>query len=93
MTFLAISPARALRAMFAIDGGGSGRLHRGDWLRLGCGTRPRIGMHVFDIADPRHIGRLDSIENSARCNVTWIETGWKSTGLPIGDLHAATEEE
>lgn len=41
---------------------------------------------MFDISDPRHIGRLDAIGSIAR--VTFIETGWRGE-IALGDLRKA----
>lgn len=37
-----------------------------------CGDR------VFDVRDPRHVGRVDGVEWNTTASITWDETGWKS---------------
>jgi hypothetical protein len=49
----------------------------------------RLGQHVYDVADPRHVGRIYGIMNSGSyALVRWLETGWKSE-VPCADLRAA----
>ena len=37
----------------------------------------RTGMRVYDIADPRHVGRIEAVVWDAIL-VKWIDTGWLS---------------
>jgi hypothetical protein len=85
MTFIQDSPARQLRALFPIIRTSANK-RVGDWSEFHVGDR------VYDKADPRHVGRIDSIENSAFANITWEETGWKSVSIPLRDLEHATED-
>ncbi len=48
----------------------------------------RIGMHVYDVADPRHIGRVERIAWSTTARVRWQDTGWLSD-VPVTDLRKA----
>jgi len=58
---------------------------RGDWLRFGDGTPARCGVLVYH-HDPRHVARVDAIINSARVNLTFVETGWRMLDVPIGEV-------
>ena len=49
------------------------------------GDALKRGDRVYDVADERHIGRINIIIQCA-ANITWEETGWRSLGVPIGDL-------
>jgi hypothetical protein len=62
------------------------------WVRLGDQSVARLGLLVFDVADPRHVGELIAIENSARGVIRWQETGWKSRDVPLASLHRYREE-
>ncbi len=48
----------------------------------------RIGMLVYDVADERHIGRVERISWSTTARVRWLETGWLSD-VPVSDLRKA----
>lgn len=50
------------------------------WLKF------HVGDEVWDQADERHLGRIDRINWGDTADITWIETGWKSLGIPITDL-------
>jgi hypothetical protein len=63
---------------------------RGHIVRLGDGSVARLGIDVYDVADPRHIGTLIAIEWSIRGVVRWHDTGWKSGGVPLDDLRAVS---
>ena len=52
---------------------------RGTWCPWHCGDE------VFDVADPRHEGVIESIWNSAVAKVRWNETGWFSE-VPLRNL-------
>lgn len=54
----------------------------GDWIKL------RTGDRVYDVADERHIGRVDGIRSGAYVTVRWLETGWISE-LPIEQVQRA----
>lgn len=59
-------------------------------MRLGDGSRIKTGMLVFNINDPRHVGRITSFYEG-RADIVWCETGWKSTEW-LSDLQTAKEE-
>jgi hypothetical protein len=61
---------------------------RGPPVRLGDGSIARLGLDVYDVADPRHVGELVAIVWSCRGVVRWHGTGWKSCDLPLTDLRA-----
>lgn len=42
----------------------------GDWMHLNCGDT------VFAVDDPRHLGRVEAIHNSAIVLVRWHDNGW-----------------
>lgn len=71
MTFLAVSPRRQLEAALGAVRS-SGARHRGDWSPWRCGLSVRLK------CDPRHEGRVEAVENSARARVRWRGTGWLS---------------
>ena len=75
MAFVAISPARQLRAAYPVEKPKA--RHAGDWLKLADGAVTSCGLKVFDEADPRHIGRIESISGS-RAKVRWLKGGWVS---------------
>lgn len=52
----------------------------GDVIPFHCGDR------VCDEQDPRHEGRLDAVVQGAFASVTWVETGWRTVGIPVGRL-------
>ena len=83
------SPARLLRERFPLAEPiiRSNRRHVGDWIKLGDGTPVRCGLHVYDVADLRHVGRIESYQG-VRANVRWEETGWVSN-VPCADLRRA----
>lgn len=54
----------------------------GDWIGLHCGDL------VYDVADPRHFGRVGAIRNGYEAKVVWEGTGWISW-VPIRDLRKA----
>jgi hypothetical protein len=54
--------------------------------------RARIGDPVFDVADPRHVGRIVRINWTTTARVRWLDTGWYSD-LPIQDLRRANERD
>lgn len=51
-----------------------------DWMKLNCGDR----VHRLD--DPKHVGRLIFIWNSAFVTIRWEETGWLEHDIPMGDV-------
>ncbi|MGE5166861.1 MAG: hypothetical protein ACM3IH_22920 [Sphingobacteriales bacterium] len=55
----------------------------GDWIKLRCGDL------VADIADERHIGRVEAIRQGVFVTVRWLDTGWTSE-VPIERLALAT---
>jgi len=52
-------------------------------------TKLRIGDQVYDIADPRHIGRLERISSDYRARVVWNDTGWITDGIYVDNLEKA----
>lgn len=56
----------------------------GDWVKLSCGDE------VCRHDDPRHVGRLESIENSAVARVTW-SNGWIEY-MPIREIRRSDDE-
>ena len=50
--------------------------------------RAHIGDVVFDVADERHLGRIERIDWHKTARVRWIETGWISE-LPMTALRKA----
>lgn len=103
MKTVQVSPMRQLRAALAARRGdliiASDNVGRrvGDWSKLGDGTKARLGMAVYDVADPRHEGEIIAIWNSARVQIRWKETGWKSLGredgIKLRDLRAWPEDD
>ena len=67
------------------------RIRVSDWVKLGDQSHARLGLKVFDQADPRHVGELIAIEHSAFGVIRWDGTGWKSR-IRLGDLHRYREE-
>jgi len=51
----------------------------GDWIKFRCGDR------VYDEADERHVGKVESITNAHLVKVRWEETDWVSY-VPISKL-------
>jgi hypothetical protein len=49
-----------------------------------------IGDRVYDVADPRHIGRVDRVRGPNHVDITWEETGWRSLAVPGHALRRAT---
>ena len=87
MAFIAISPARQLRAAYPVEKPKA--RHTGDWLKLADGTVASCGLMVFDEADPRHIARIESISGT-RAKVRWLKAGWLSY-LDIDCLRVSKE--
>jgi hypothetical protein len=54
--------------------------------------RARLGDRVYDVADERHIGRLEAIHHSSTATVRWEETGWLSIDVVLRDLRKAGDE-
>ena len=53
------------------------------------------GSIVYDVADPRHLGMIKNIAHrgyDSIATVKWLETGWKSVGLPLTDLRLAEHD-
>jgi hypothetical protein len=61
------------------------------WVRLGDQSIARLGLLVYDVADPRHVGELIAIEHSVFGTVRWQDTGWKSYGSPLASLRRYRE--
>lgn len=53
--------------------------------RIGDGTRARLGLRVFDIADPRHVGRIEKFISGVAM-LRFEETGWLGEAA-LGDLY------
>lgn len=45
-----------------------------------------IGDYVIDIEDERHVGRVTGITWPRFAKIEWVETGWKSYGVPLTNL-------
>lgn len=43
---------------------------------------PHCGDRVFDVADPRHVGRVDAVNWGHSVNITW-DNGFRSVDVPI----------
>jgi hypothetical protein len=52
----------------------------GDWLGFNCGDK------VYREANPRHVGRIEAIRNSAYAKVRWDDHDWIEMDVPIRDL-------
>lgn len=63
---------------------------RTEWLE-NYWLRAKLGDRVFDIGDPRHIGRIAKIKWTSRADIVWEDTGWRSLDVPISDLRAVRE--
>jgi hypothetical protein len=85
MSFVQMSPARQLRAMFPLTRSCT-RPRTGDWSEFHVGDR------VYDIADERHVGEIIAISNSAFATIVWDETGWKSVNA-LRDLRHEREDQ
>lgn len=79
MTYKTIveSPKRQLERELGIARGGSSGLRACSWQKLGDGTPVRCGLLVWDIADERHVGRIERY-NGAVALIRWEESGWFS---------------
>jgi hypothetical protein len=49
----------------------------------------KIGDHVYDVAGPRQIGRIDAIHHCHWIDVTWLATGSKTLGIDAVNLRCA----
>ena len=48
---------------------------------------------VYDVADPRHLGRIRTLcHRNGGATVEWEETGWLSPALPIAELRHAFDD-
>jgi hypothetical protein len=48
-----------------------------------------IGDRVYDVADPRHVGRITRGHWDTTVDITWEETGWRSLNWPREGLRLA----
>ena len=51
---------------------------------------------VYDVADPRHVGRIVTVFHTCGrtfCNIVWLETGWRGYLVDANDLRKATQEQ
>lgn len=69
------SPARLLREKYPLVG--SGRSRAGSWQKIGDGTPLSCGLRVYDVADERHVGRIEGYDGGF-ARVRWEETRWLS---------------
>lgn len=49
-------------------------------------TKKTVGDKVYRKANPRHLGRIEAIRNSAFVRVRWKTTGWLEVDIPIREL-------
>lgn len=50
----------------------------------------RIGDCIFDVADPRFVGRVDAVLWNSVYRVTFLESGWRGD-ISVGNARLAEE--